>query len=115
MSLLEIQDGRHCDHLEILLFASSPELKGQLTRNLVGSIGVTCRSKITKIVLIGNPRWQSWCDLENLFLFFSPELKGQLTRNLVLVLLFVALWFILRGDLLYVLLCVFLFLCFSVL
>ena len=33
----------------------------------------------------------------------------------VLVLLFVALWFILRGDLLYVLLCVILFLCFSVL
>ena len=30
----------------------------------------------------------------------------------VLVLLFVALWFILRGDLLYVLLCVILFLCF---
>ena len=33
----------------------------------------------------------------------------------VLVLLFVALWFILRGDLLYVFPCVFLFLCFSVL
>ena len=33
----------------------------------------------------------------------------------VLVLLFVALWFILRGDLLCVLLCVILFLCFSVL
>ena len=33
----------------------------------------------------------------------------------VLVLLFVALWFILRGDLLYVLPCVSMFLCFSVL
>ena len=33
----------------------------------------------------------------------------------VLVLVFVALWFILRGDLFYVLNCVFLFLCFSVL
>ena len=33
----------------------------------------------------------------------------------VLVLLFVALWFILRGDLLYVFACVILFLCFSVL
>ena len=32
----------------------------------------------------------------------------------VLVLLYVALWFILRGDLLYDLLCVILFLCFSV-
>ena len=33
----------------------------------------------------------------------------------VLVILFVALWFIIRGDLLYVFLCVILFLCFSVL
>ena len=33
----------------------------------------------------------------------------------VLVLLFVSLWFILQGDLLYVLPCVILFLCFSVL
>ena len=33
----------------------------------------------------------------------------------VMVLLFVALWFILRGDLLYVFPCVILFLCFSVL
>ena len=33
----------------------------------------------------------------------------------VLVLLFVALWFILRGDLFYFLPCVILFLCFSVL
>ena len=33
----------------------------------------------------------------------------------VLVLLFVALWFILRGDLFYALLCVILFLCFVVL
>ena len=32
----------------------------------------------------------------------------------MLVLLFVALWFILRGDLFYVLPCVILFLCFSV-
>ena len=44
------------DHLETLFFASFPEPKGQLTRKLVGSIGVTCRSKIAKIVLIGNPR-----------------------------------------------------------
>ena len=58
---LEIQDGSHggshgC-HLENLIFASSPEPKGQLTRNLV-SIRVT--------------------RLENLF-FPSSELKGQLT------------------------------------
>ena len=52
-----IQDGRHGRRLENLFFASSPEPKGQLTPNLVGSIGVTCRSKIAKIVLIRNPRW----------------------------------------------------------
>ena len=43
--------------LKIYFFASSPELKGQLTRNLVGSIGVTCRSKIAKIMPIVNPSW----------------------------------------------------------
>ena len=48
---------RHGSHLENLFFASSPELKGQLTRNLVGSIGVTCRSKIVKIVPIVNRSW----------------------------------------------------------
>ena len=52
----DIQDGRHGSHLEKLFFAS-PEQKGQLTRNLVGSIGVTRRSKIAKIVLIVNPSW----------------------------------------------------------
>ena len=31
-------------HLENLFFASSPELKGQLIPNLLGSIGVTCLS-----------------------------------------------------------------------
>ena len=39
-SISEIQDGRHDSHLENLCFASSPELNGHLTRNLVGSIGV---------------------------------------------------------------------------
>ena len=53
----EIQDGRR---LENLFFASSPEPKGQLTRNLVGSIGVTCRSEIAKIVPIENPKWPPW-------------------------------------------------------
>ena len=37
--------------------ASSFEPKGQLTRNLVGSIGVTRRSKIAKILPIVNPSW----------------------------------------------------------
>ena len=39
------------------IFRLSPELKGQLTWNLVGSIGVTRRSKIAKIVPIVNPSW----------------------------------------------------------
>ena len=43
---------------------------------------------------------------------FLPKLKAVVP---VLVLLLVALWFILRGDLLYVFPCVILFLCFSVL
>ena len=42
-------------HFENLFFAS-PEPKGQLTWNSVGNIGVISRSKITKIVPIGNPR-----------------------------------------------------------
>ena len=40
---IKIQDGRHGGHLENLFFASSPNPKCQLTRNLVRSIGVTYR------------------------------------------------------------------------
>ena len=43
-----------------IFFASSPEPKGQLTPNWLGSIGVTYKSKIAKIVLIRNPRWPPW-------------------------------------------------------
>ena len=50
---------------------------------------------------------------------FNPPVVCSTDRSkaviLVLVLLFVALWFILRGDLLYIFPCVILFLCFSVL
>ena len=46
-----------------------PTLMGQFTRYLVGSIGVTCTSKIAKIVPIENPRWPpSW---KSIFCFFS--------------------------------------------
>ena len=41
----------------LLLKPTPPTPLGQLTRYLVGSIRVTCRSKIAKIVPIGNPRW----------------------------------------------------------
>ena len=44
------------------------------------------------------------------FFFYSTDRSKAVVP--VLVLLFVALWFILRGDLLYVLPCVILFLCF---
>ena len=68
----EIQDGHHCGHLKNLFFASSPELKGQLTSNLLRSIGVACRSKIAKIVPIGNPRWPPWLpSWKSIFYFFS--------------------------------------------
>ena len=60
MCLSEIQDGHHGSHLENLFFASSPEPKGQLTPNLVGSIWVTCISKIAKIMPIVKPGWAPW-------------------------------------------------------
>ena len=67
-------DGCHSHgcHLENLFFASSPEPKGQLSQNLVGSFGVTRRSKIAKIVPIGNPRWPPWPpSSKSIFGFFS--------------------------------------------
>ena len=45
---------------QLLLKPTPPTPLGQLTWYLVGCIGVTCRSKISKIVLIGNPRWPPW-------------------------------------------------------
>ena len=65
-------------HIENLFFPSFPELKGQLTSNLIESIRVTCRSKVAKIFSIGNLGHR----LENLF-FTSPEPKGGLTYYLV--------------------------------
>ena len=43
--------------LKIFFSASSPESKDRWTGNIVGSIGVTCRSKVAKILPIRNPRW----------------------------------------------------------
>ena len=62
-------------HFLILL---NSELKGQLTRNLVGSIVMICRSKKAKIVPIGNPGWSLGGHLENLFFASSPKLKKQI-------------------------------------
>ena len=65
-----MQDGRHGGQIENLFFASSPESKGKLTWNLVGSIGKTCWSKIAKTVpiQIQNGRHPSW---KSIFRFFS--------------------------------------------
>ena len=43
--------------LKIYFLYSSSEWKDQLTRNLIGNMRVTCKSKIAKIVQIGNPGW----------------------------------------------------------
>ena len=91
-------------HLENLFCASSPgpkgqltrslvenigqpswkfELKAQLTRNLIGNIGATCRSKLTKIVPIGNPIW-SPCPLSwKSVLLFSSWTKRPVNSKLV--------------------------------
>ena len=78
----EIQDGHHGRHLENIFFASSPEPKGQLTPNLLGSIRVTCRSKIAKVVPIGNPSWlqPSW---KSIFRFSWTErpIDSKLARK----------------------------------
>ena len=57
--------------------------------------------------------WQSLDFSPTLFFFCSTDRSKAVVP--VLVLLFVALWFILRDNLFYVLPCVILFLCFSVL
>ena len=53
-----------------LFFASSLDLKGQLTRNFVGSIMLTGTSKMAKIVPIGNPGWLPWGPSWKSFFFF---------------------------------------------
>ena len=54
LTVFIISEILNCRRLKNLFYASSPQLKGQLTRNLVGSVRVTCRSIIAKIVQIGN-------------------------------------------------------------
>ena len=66
-------------NFENLFFTSSPDPNGQLTPNLVGSIRVACRSKIAKILLIGNQDGRRGGHLENLYFVSSPKPKSQLT------------------------------------
>ena len=75
MFQLEIQDGSHGGQLENIFFASSPEPKGQLTRNFVGRIGVTGRSKIAKIVPIGKCKMVAMVAILKI-LFFSLHLQN---------------------------------------
>ena len=64
--------GASVSYGHLFYFASSPEMKSQLTLNLVGSIWVTSRSKIAKLVQIGNSRWPPWPpSWESIFHFFS--------------------------------------------
>ena len=56
----------------IALRAYSSYNPGPIDWYLVGSTRVTCRSKIAKIVSIGNPRWPSWPpSWKSIFRFFS--------------------------------------------
>ena len=77
--------------ISVLRVASGPRVKL-----------ASCKSALTPSPTPPAPRW-----------FSLPTVLRRMVP--VLVLLFVALWFILRGDLLYVFPCVILFLCFSVL
>ena len=86
----EIQDCRYGCNLENSFFASSPEPKGQLTWNMIGSIGVTCKAKKKKKKKKKLKSFRSeiqkcrngW-HIENLFFASVPKKKGQLTWNLV--------------------------------
>ena len=73
--------------LQKIFLASSSEPKGQLTWNLVGSIGVTCTLKIAKIVPMGNPRWplwpSSWKSIFSLFSWNKMPVVLKLDRNLI--------------------------------
>ena len=59
-------------YFSLLLLNQEP--KGQQTRNLVGSIVVTCRSKQAKIVSIGNPWRPSW---KSIFFLLLLNRKGN--------------------------------------
>ena len=67
--------------LKIYFSLLSPKPKSQLTPNLVGSIGVTYRSKIAKIIRSEIQDGHYGGHLENQFFASSPEPKGLLTLN----------------------------------
>ena len=74
--------GDSCDPIQVSRYCLSKDLRmgvviafwrrSQLTPNMLGSIGMTCRSKTAKIVQIGNPRWPPWQPSWNsIFRYFS--------------------------------------------
>ena len=57
--------------LKIYFETFTSEQKVQLTRNLVEGIVMNCRSKLAKIVQIGNPKWPPWRPSWKYILTFS--------------------------------------------
>ena len=58
--------------------------KRAIDSNLIWSIEVTCRSKVAKLVLIGNPRWRpSWKSILNFFSWTERPIDSNLSVNLV--------------------------------
>ena len=68
--------------LTIALKAYSFYTPWQCTRNFVGSIGMICRSKIAKIVPIGNPRWPPWGTSRKSTFRFSSWIKRPIDSKL---------------------------------
>ena len=64
-------------------FFTCSEPKGQLTWNLVRIIEMTCRSKIAKIVPIGNTIWLPQLPSWKAILNFFSWIEGQLCRNMI--------------------------------
>ena len=67
---------------QLLKKPTPPTPLGQLTWYLVRSIGVTCRSKIAKIVPIRNPRWPpSWKSIFRFFSWTERPIDSKLARK----------------------------------
>ena len=60
------------------IFSFFSWIEGLLTLNMVGSIGVTCRSKIAKIITIGNPRWLPYCFI---YTYIGKTIKNLFVWN----------------------------------
>ena len=56
--------------------------KRAIDSNFIGSIEVTCRSKVAKIILIENPRWPpSWKSILNFFSWTERPVDSNLSGN----------------------------------